>query len=148
MKRILCFVLALAIVTVSLSGCWWYKNYMGKRPCDQPNTKWMSEDGQIYFWVKEKGPGTGKMIIGDETIDIHVGIGPALDIDIVHLDSVIGDSVNEVSFEHWVGDFKYKDHFTATVKRTTFFHVGDKIVFYRVDDDTSTPDYAISQPDR
>lgn len=152
MKRLLCFMTTLTIVILSLSGCWWYKSYIGKRPCDQPNTKWISEDEQIYFWTDEHNYVSGKMLIGDETIDIHVRIGPATDIYISRLDSVkpseegSNGPVSEVSLEHWIGNFNQKDQFTATVKRTTYFHADDKISFYRVDDDLSTPEYALFQP--
>ena len=147
MKRLFCFMIAIAIIAVSLSGCWWYKSYMGKRPCDQSNTKWISEDGQIYFWTDEHNYVSGEMLIGDETIDIYVGIGPATEINIHPLENVTpydgkigtGFHVTGEAVEHWIGDFDYNDQFTATVKRTTYFNVGDKITFYRVDDDATLP---------
>ena len=34
-----------------------------------------------------------------------------------------------------MGSFNRKDKFTVTVKETTYFEVGQKITFYRVDDE-------------
>lgn len=146
MKRIFCFIFALILIVLSLSGCRFYKSYFGNRPCDQKNTKWISEDGRISFWSDETG--SGVIENGDETIEIHVGIGPATEIDIYPLENVVpydeeigtGFKVTGEAIEHWVGDFKYKDHFTATVKRTTYFHVGDQITFYRVDEASPSND--------
>ena len=137
MKRFFCFMITLVIIIVLLSGC---KGFRKNSPSGQPSTKWISEDGQMFFIVDENGDAFGEMLIDNETIDIYVGMGmDTTDIDITHLESKIGNSVTEISFEHWIGDFDFNDHFTATVKRTTYFHVGDKITFYRVDDDATLP---------
>ena len=43
----------------------------------------------------------------------------------------------EERYETWRGNFKRKDKFIVTVEETTYFKVGQKITFYRVDDDKS-----------
>lgn len=146
MKKILCFITAFTIISIMISGCG-LKLFAKNHPTTQPNTKWISEDGKISFCVDENGKATGKLIIDEKTIDIYVSMGSDdTYIRIVHLESVIRHpdylELTEVPFEFWVGHFYNKDFFTATVKRTTYFNVGDEITFYRVDDNVSTPDCA------
>ena len=62
LKRTIILTLALSILLTSLSGCLGYKSFEGKRPCDQPNTKWASEDQSISFEIDDKGYGVGSII--------------------------------------------------------------------------------------
>lgn len=131
MKKI-CVIFAIAI-TLMQSGCI-YKSWFGKRPCDQPNSEWISDDKSISFYIDQNGSGTGKMIIDKEPIDIHVAIGPATEINIYPLKETDDLTYGEY-LEYWIGTFNESDTFSATVKETTFFEVGDEISFYRIVED-------------
>ncbi len=106
---IVCFFLS-----VIYSGCY-YKYYFGKRPCDQP-----------------EGAGAGYMEINGEKISVYVGIGPGKEMDLFSEQAIESQDIYpEWQYEHWIGDFKKPDEFTATVKETTYFEVGQQIKFYR-----------------
>ena len=130
MKKVLYFTII--VVIVMLCGCQ-YKEYFGNRPCDQPETKWVSEDGTIVFSVGENSLSTGTIQVGDTEIDVFISIGPATQIQVYPLESVDGNTVNGFPFETWHGDFKHDNRFTATIEETTYFEVGERIVFHRVD---------------
>lgn len=107
-----------------------------RRPCSQPNTKWMSEDETIEFTVNADNRATGKMILDGGTIEFYMtndmGSGMHLFPIEVLKDSII-DTNDE--YEYWLCSFKNKKKFIATVKDTTYFDVGEKIVFHRIDED-------------
>ncbi len=137
MKKFFLFVTSIVIITSMLTSCLFYKSWFGKRPWDQPNTNWATEDNTITFSIDENGFGTGKIVIDGETVDIHIAKGDAIEIVIDPLENVIGDYVYGDSIEYWAGDFYRSDRFTATVEKTTYFEVGEKLTFYRIDDDSS-----------
>ena len=132
MKRFYIMIVVVAITMIVLSSCR-YKSWQGKRPCDQPNSEWMSENKSITFFIDKNGAGTGKIVNDNEVIDIHIGIGPATEIEIFPLGNVVDNVVTGRSIEYWTGSFIQQEEFVATVKKTTYFKVGDKITFYRVD---------------
>lgn len=115
-----------------------YKSYLGKRPCDQPGTVWKSNNGAITFSIDDLGAGTGTINHNGETVDIAVEIGPATGLDVYPLSSVVRDGdirtiSGDARLEHWVGTFKKDSEFTAEVKESTYYDIGDKIHFYRLD---------------
>ena len=131
MKKIIAIVLSIYI-SITLSGCHLlYKSWTGKRPCDQPDTSWISEDGSIYFHVGENIIGT--MQVDGENIDVYISMGLGATIRIYPLSSLQGNAVKGECFEEWIGKFK-KDEFTAKVLESTYFEEGQKIKFYRVDE--------------
>ena len=133
MKKIIAIVLSIYI-SITLSGCHLlYKSWTGKRPCDQPDTSWISEDGSIYFYVDEGHRSTGTMQVDGENIDVYVAMGLGATIRIYPLSSLQGNTVKGECIEEWIGKFK-KDKFTAKVLETTYFEEGQKIKFYRVDE--------------
>ena len=140
MKRIICFAITLVIIIIALTFCCRYKSFQENIPIEQPNTKWISENKQVTFWVDENGHVTGTIDNGDDKISVEIGMGiTTTDIGIYLLENVkpledgSGSIVTGPIIEFWQGDFDHYDHFTATVYRTTYFHVGDEIAFYRVD---------------
>lgn len=120
-----------------LIPCCFYKSWLGKRPCDQPNTNWATKDKTISFSIDKNGSGNGKIVIDGETVDIYIAIGPATQIDIYPIENVSGDNTYGNYIEHWIGNFNRSNKFTATVKKTTYFEVDEKLTFYRIDDDSS-----------
>ena len=121
---------------VVLYGMYIYR-YEGKRPSDQPDTEWISEDGSIEIYVDENQHATGSMNIkGTEIPFIFSGEirGERIWIYAIEAKDRLG-LYPEEEYETWRGNFKRKDKFTVTVEETTYFEVGQKITFYRVDDE-------------
>jgi len=54
MKRITIFIITALIITTILSSCG-VDFYTGKRPIDYPNTRWVSQNPDIYFEVGKSG---------------------------------------------------------------------------------------------
>ena len=110
-----------------------YKTYIGREPTWQPYTTWVSEDGNITIKIDSGGEGSGTIVADEDTIPFYyAAAGPTLYL----YKSEAADSpaiYQEWQYECWVGSFRYYDRFTVTVEETTFFEVGDKITFYRVD---------------
>ena len=134
MKKYILLVITLSIL-LNLLGCL-YKNYEGNLPIDQPGRKWVSEDGSIVLYTNENQKTTGSMVVNGDEIPFVFSNGNGVSIGIYSIE-VQNQSVRDVKdrYELWVGDFNRKDKFTVTVKETTYFEVGQKITFYRVDDD-------------
>lgn len=138
MKKRILVALSLLLVVSTVFVFAHYKAYLGKRPCDQPGTTWKSDDGNIIFSFDEFGAGTGWININDEWIAVAVAIGPATGIDVYPSSAVVDDGegrrlLGDMSLEHWLGTFKKDSEFTAEVKESTYYSIGDKIHFYRVD---------------
>jgi len=70
MKRKI-FIIILALTILLFSSCF-YVSDSGKRPNDFPGTKWVSEDPDIWFEVKERYDMPGKLTVDGESIDIIV----------------------------------------------------------------------------
>lgn len=123
-------------IALTLYGMYIYR-YEGKRPSDQPGTEWISEDGSIKFYVDENLYATGSMNIKDTEIPfIFSGEIRGERIHIYAIEAKGREGLYpEERYETWRGNFKRKDKFTVTVEETTYFKVGQKITFYRVDDD-------------
>lgn len=133
MKKIVILLVALSIL---LTGC--YKSWFGKRPCDQPNSKWMSEDQSMYFEMDESGIGTGYLLLNGETVEFLFMCDIATKIMLYAPEAI--DRLGlypEETYEIWSGSFDQADSFTATVKQTTFFTVGQELKFYRMDEPAS-----------
>ena len=129
MKKIVCFLITILLF---FCACTPYKSWLGKRPCDQPNTQWVSENGQIYINVDENGQSKGTILVGTEKQDIYFGIGLGGTINVYSKRSEDGYRDAD-RIEHWVGDFNKENEFSVIVKETTYFEIGQKINFYRVD---------------
>lgn len=125
--RILLIVVIILASVLCLASCE-YKN----RPCDQPLTKWISEDGTISFEVNENGTGYGTITIPERTIAIEFNTGVANDINIYRTTK---DGTSIEMIEWWSARFIWDDRFTVVVpKNTTYFEPGQRIKFIRVDE--------------
>ena len=127
--------LLICLFGVVLYGMYIYR-YEGKRPIDQLGRSWISEDGSIILNTDENQETTGSMTIdGVEIPFLFVdGQGEVIYIDSIEAKDRLG-LYPEETYEKWIGDFIWKDKFTVTVEKTTYFEVGQKITFYRVDDE-------------
>ena len=111
--------------------------YHGKRPIDQPGSTWISEDSTITLIVSNEYLGPDYLIIKveDEMVTFEFTIGPSTQLIAYPIDAAEdgGISSDEI-YEVWDGNYIFSDRFTATVEKTTYFEVGQKIKFYRVDE--------------
>ena len=114
------------------------------KPCAQPNTSWISADGNLYFTVEKKYTSEGDVYIScpgviivdgiSDSVNFVFGAGP--EIDIFPLEHCVENRITTSKYlEHWIGDFEHPDRFTAKVKTSTYFNEGDKIEFYRIDEE-------------
>lgn len=105
-----------------------------RRPCSQPNTKWISADKTIEFVVDANGHATGTMILDGETIAFYMENDMGAGMDLFTMDVLeYGITSTTDKWEHWLCSYRSMKKFVATVKKTTFFQENEKIVFYRVD---------------
>lgn len=109
-----------------------YKSYLGLRPCDNPGTQWVSEDGDISFFTSESGDGIGVLYTGGQSIDIYIVFDIAVRLNVYHPENISDDAITGFPFETWEGDYTSDQSFVATVVESTYFDVGDEIEFYRV----------------
>lgn len=110
-----------------------------RKPCYQKSSKWASEDGSIVFTVDDVNAyATGKMVIEDNEIDFFLTTDMGLGMYLYSI-NVLNTMIEtpEEEYEYWHCSYKSKNKFVATVKKTTFFDIGDTIEFNKVTDDTS-----------
>ena len=129
--RIIAFSLLLAFV---FSGCG-YKRWAGNRPVDQPGTTWISEDLSMHIQIDENQQGKIYIQVDEEEYEFLFTCA-AVDIEIYKLEAkdrpgLYAEELPEI----WESDFLTDSQFTATVKKTTFFNVGDTITFYRTNNE-------------
>ncbi len=110
---------------------------------EQPNTKWVSEDETIVFYVDDNRQTTGTMCVNEKNIDIYLREGLQRDGSMyIYPIEVLQEEIWSESrrYECWQCAYKSEDKFVATVEETAFFEVGQKITFHRVDEilETST----------
>jgi len=136
MKKVIC-VLFVFCIFVTFSGCYSPLD-LEKRPDSQPNTKWVSENGSIEFYVQEDGKCIGTIIVNGEPIDVLFVFGIKTTLYIYPLDALDeetnvldGDSM----LEHWMCSYKSKDKFVVTTtSKSTYFRGDQKIVFRKTGD--------------
>ncbi len=133
MKKTL-FCILLVAVMLFLAACQNPLVYM-RKPCNQPNTVWQSEDGRITFTVGNKydWSATGSIQLDGENVEFYLTCTTGSGIVLYPLEKATGIFYAEDQYEYWVCDYKSKRKFVATVRETTFFQPGEQIVFYRVE---------------
>lgn len=105
--------------------------------CSQPNTKWVSNDRTIELYVDGDSRVTGTMNVNGDLIEIYLTEGPLRSTEMhVYSKSVLEDEIlsYEDKYEFWVCTYRSEKEFVATVKKTSFYKVGQQIIFHRVDD--------------
>ena len=131
MKNFFGVLICLCILSAILVAILPSPSMVDKKPCAQLGTTWMSEDGMIVFSVSESGPITGTLMRENQIISLYIafetGAGTAM---YIYPESGVAKN----HYEYWACSFKSEETFTATVKETTFFEVGQKIVFKRQGD--------------
>ena len=92
----------------------------------------------MYFEMNEPGIGTGYVLHNGEKVEVIFvfGISTVLELYMPEAIDRLG-LYPEERYEVWSGSFDQADSFTATVKQTTFFSVGQELKFSRIDDPAS-----------
>ena len=131
MKKISCLILAL-LLPFLFSAC---KNpiIMARSPFRQEDTKWASDDGTINFYVDSDRKATGEMVVDGECIEFYITDNMAAEISIYDKRVLDDEFIKEEDmYENWICSYKSKDRFVATVEKTTYFKVGQKISFKKI----------------
>lgn len=133
MKKLWKVIVLIGAIAITMSACITPSTYEWK-PCMQPNTQWVSEDGTIGFCVSDGGWATGTISINGESIEIYLSEGPERSVEMhIYPISVLEQEVIPESdkYEHWMCEYVSEDKFVATVNRTTFLEEGKKITFHK-----------------
>ena len=130
-KKIISCTICIVIFAFALLNFRWVSS-KNKRPCDQPNSIWVSGDNNIIIRIDSHQHGKGIIKIDNKEIEFIFTNGPGYNIDLYSISSENCLGLNEEEhYENWTGNFVNRNKFIATVKETTFFTVGDKITFYK-----------------
>ena len=130
MKKILCVAIYITVIILMFSGC---QNPIiaARRPTGQNNTKWVSEDGVLTFYVDENYTATGIYAGSDKHINLYLVTDYGTGMHVYPMNWIDATLDPEYRYELWDCDFKSKTRFVATVIETTFFEVGQEITFIR-----------------
>ncbi|HCH28728.1 MAG TPA: hypothetical protein DEW35_04395 [Ruminococcaceae bacterium] len=128
-KHFFSFVVVLVTIVSILTGCVSpiMKLYY---PTEQPNTKWISSDKRVCFFVGDKDDlkVTGYIMDGKQKITIRLSMSPMVTlIDVFQIDENKQENVIEI----WVAKKVRKNFLIVEVKTSTFFKEGQIIVFDR-----------------
>jgi len=137
------FLIALVLLccTILTTACG--PIHLFKWPYEQPDTKWISEDGTISFevssypddpYLTKQSTAKGSIEVHGESIPVWVCAGRATPWVVVspRHDGVEYENETE-ELELWIGRMHGSKRFTVEVRYTTFFEEGEKITFYRND---------------
>lgn len=132
-------LLLIFVLSISLICCACQNPIVAKRrPCNQPNTTWTSDDERIIFTVDTNNWAKGKMIIDDKPVEFYMTNDMGSGMHIYPITVFENNIIDEATkYEYWLCSYKSKNKFVITVKRTTYFNIGDTIEFNKVADNTS-----------
>ena len=102
--------------------------------CTQANTKWVSEDGAVVFYVNDNLGATGSISIGAEVVDIYMTEGPlrSKEMHIYPIEVLENEIISEKDkYEYWICAYLSAEKFVATIVDSTFFNGGQQLIFYR-----------------
>ena len=135
MRIKLIFLSSLMAVLFLLSGCQDPIGYLW-RSTSQDHTRWNSDDGTICYSVDDAGRAIGTIVINNEIVDVYLVEDFGRGMYIYPRSFYDSDKIldPDAQYEYWECSLKSKKHFVATVVETTYFEVGQKIEFYRVDE--------------
>jgi len=140
MKKLKLIIFVVIIALLSLCACN-YPYSSKNRPSDFPNTKWVSDNPNIYFTVDEDGQCIGVVNTGTEVFDIYVGFVTGPHIGIYYIDK---NNLSDLTTDKYISSSckYYKDKLVVTdinPKYDTIFNGKYKeITFYRQDLDEET----------
>lgn len=135
-KKIYILLVCLIIILSNFTGC--VSPIMkAKHPSEQENTTWMSENGNITFYVgDEPYPIFGEIVIEDEIIDVWIRMSTLATtvISVYQKEGYGADNINEYYLEGWSTQEIKKDKLVVTVYRGNLHEEGTEIVFHRVEE--------------
>ena len=133
MRKRLLTIIAICLLVIPLVSCRSFWNE-AMEPSGQENTKWVSEDGNISFFVEKRHEDAfGEMVIDGETIEFAMMNDMGSGMYFRTLDAAAGPvfSMEEGLYVYFTCVYLSKDKFIATVKKSTYLPIGEKIVFYK-----------------
>ena len=108
MKKIIylsCFLPFLVIILIACHKL----TVTANKPCNQPHTKWMSEDGAIVFYVDDGCHTTGTINLNGKIIDFYLTDDTGLGMEIFPIDVLEKDVIDENDkYEHGLCSYKNK----------------------------------------
>lgn len=129
-------VIAIPVIVLIMNMFWGRISFDWKL-CNQPNTKWVSDDESIVLYVENSCKITGTMRVNGDDIEVYVTEGPgrAQELNIYPI-GVLDQTIisEEDKYEYWSCFYKSENEFVATVKKTAFYKLGEKIKFHKVTD--------------
>jgi len=130
MKKILVIISLLLLVAIFLTSCESFSYMIGWRFDNQENTTWVSEDGKIVIYIgrslSDNPPYASIKLENGKIMEFYPLMGGG---DILLESNDSGDICEE-----WMTSRIRPNSFVATVLKTTFFEVGQKIKFHKVDE--------------
>lgn len=121
-------------IMIMLDACAYPSAYKWKIS-NQLNTKWISEDGTIVFSVNDNHLVTGTIDVNGKVMEIYIVTEPEAGTGMhIYPISVLEyeSKSEEDKYEYWICSYETEKEFIATVRKTTFYGVGQKITFHKV----------------
>ena len=129
-------VIAIPVIVLIMNMFWGHISFDWKL-CNHPNTKWVSDDESIVLYVENSCKIIGTMRVNGDDIEVYVTEGPgrAQELNIYPI-GVLDQTIisEEDKYEYWSCFYKSENEFVATVKKTAFYKLGQKIRFHKVTD--------------
>lgn len=131
MKK-LYFTFCLLLISVMLVGCVgpdWQKYH----PNNFPNSIWATKDNAVVIEIDDNSGDykTGYINIENNTQELFFAFPTRPDITVSTGEQI--ESGSGEYLERWQAETPQKDKLTVTVVETTYFNVGDVLIFYRTD---------------
>lgn len=109
-----------------------YYYYYKRNPGTQPNSTWISKDGNVVIHMGENNVGTIYIKQEESTFEALFSLGLYQVAHVYDLDVKEKEGVSkEDLYEEWSCVMKGDNTFIVTVKKTTFFAEGEKITFHK-----------------
>lgn len=136
MRKIISLILSFLFVAAVLSACQNPFVY-NKKPINQIGSRWLSSDKSIELVIRDDYDQDSFCTVtfdSGEKMRFYLSFDTGCGMELIDESVITTKVVYECDiYEDWECSFKSKKKCVATVKKTTFFEVGQKITFYRVD---------------
>lgn len=98
------------------------------------HTYWESEDGDVWFYITERGHAAGKITVDNITYPVYIRGTPGLNVYVYSIDGFSYlDPFFEDLYEEWTCDFD-GDSYRISIVNSEFGRKGSQIVIRRCDD--------------
>ena len=134
--RLLCVLLNCFMISQLLVGCNFVKGRFYRRSPYSPDlqcmTKWISEDGRVYFEVDDNGNMRGYISVENANIDISLGSDYGSHLIVYDSNKPTIRYSQEQQCEYLNCDFIKENMFVAKVEEATYLTEGETLVFYKI----------------